>query len=701
MGNIENGGAASGDAARREPAGAGMTREGSAGAAGAGMTRRGFVKAAAAASAVSAAAAASGPAGALAQAAEAGYTPGTYECQVIGIDLMTVSMTFSESAIESVDIDANESPELGMLVIGGLADQIVSAQSPDIDVVAGATVTSKAVRAAARNCVAQARGEALPLEVDDLISPIAPAEAPDAWDYESDVVIVGASVAGLTAAAKLAQNGVSVTVLEKESKVGGTARITTCIGNYGGNKLVEQGYFADPYHDQDVMDYFQERATWSIDSDLLRNITVSLRETFDWWVDNDISLVGIGTWWAMPYPSQEGHAGEDEAAPTVAYLALWEQQLAEENGAKFLLSSPADCLVTDGEGGVVGVKAQNPDGAAIWLKADTAVILAADSFQTNPKMMQAYGGLAAGVKSGLAKGTGQVIRMGQGAGAAMSGIGSFAASTSMPIPDGARAMLPMRRNYDGMNYVCANPWCRFDARGERVTFVDGSKVAELGQGNDSIDCNHRQCAQDLAHGDTFIVFDSDWLSDLADNGATQFRAAWGKLASCPACMADPNRRVPEYFGSTDIEQNMEDAVADSSIKRADTLEELAGLMGLDADLVVSCVERWNADCEAGEGDPVHGYTAQNMSPVANPPFYGARLTPGLYAAFAGLKVTAENQVVGEDGQAIPGLYAAFHTAGGIAGEQQQLCPIGDQIGSMCASGYNIAKALLGEEWRTI
>lgn len=50
---------------------------------------------------------------------------------------------------------------------------------------------------------------------------------------------------------------------------------------------------------------------------------------------------------------------------------------------------------------------------------------------------------------------------------------------------------------------------------------------------------------------------------------------------------------------------------------------------------------------------------------------------------------------------IPGLYAAFHTAGGITGERQQLCPIGDQIGSMMASGYNIAKALLGDDWIVI
>ncbi len=111
--------------------------------------------------------------------------------------------------------------------------------------------------------------------------------------------------------------------------------------------------------------------------------------------------------------------------------------------------------------------------------------------------------------------------------------------------------------------------------------------------------------------------------------------------------------------------------------------------------------QWNADCEAGQGDWMHGYSAQNMTKVENGPFFGARITPGLYASFAGLKVTPKNEVVDGCGNVIPGLYAAFHTAGGIAGESQVMCPMGDQIGSMIASGYTIAKALIGEAWEMI
>lgn len=90
-----------------------------------------------------------------------------------------------------------------------------------------------------------------------------------------------------------------------------------------------------------------------------------------------------------------------------------------------------------------------------------------------------------------------------------------------------------------------------------------------------------------------------------------------------------------------------------------------------------------------------------MTKAEKGPFYAARITPGLYASFAGLKVSPKNEVVDTEGNVIPGLYAAFHTAGGIAGESQVMCPMGDQIGSMMASGYDISKALLGESWEMV
>ena len=197
------------------------------------ITRRTFVAGAAAAAVASQSAAA-----ALADAA--GYVPGTYSATVPVMNkTLTVEMDFSTEAIDAAHVDASsESDFLGQIAAPIVAERIVEAQSPDVDVVAGATVTCAAVKRAARLCVAQARGEQVEMPEDDMVSPIPAVEPPAAWDYEADVALVGASCAGLVCAAKLAQGGKSVVVAEKGTVPGGCGRVTVCIQGWGGNDLM-------------------------------------------------------------------------------------------------------------------------------------------------------------------------------------------------------------------------------------------------------------------------------------------------------------------------------------------------------------------------------------------------------------------------------------------------------------------------------
>jgi hypothetical protein len=265
--------------------------------------------------------------------------------------------------------------------------------------------------------------------------------------------------------------------------------------------------------------------------------------------------------------------------------------------------------------------------------------------------------------------------------------------------------MQVRRGYDCLSYFLANPWCRFDESGRRGQFVIdrigstfGDKGnAELGPQNDMIEGFHLQSASDYATGVQYVVLDSRWLDKLNSNGSPMAGNAQN-FFDCKECRTDPDYNVSEYFGPYDISESFEQGVEHGLIRTGETLAELAQAMGIDSDILQDVVNAWNEDCDTGEGDPLHGFSAQNMTKVETGPYYGAVITPGLYSSFAGLRVTEKNEVVDLDGNIIPGLYAGFHTAGGIAGENQQMCPVGDQIGSMSASGYNIAKALLGEEW---
>ncbi|EHL08301.1 MULTISPECIES: FAD-binding protein [Desulfitobacterium] len=89
------------------------------------------------------------------------YTPGTYTAQAAGFGgKVSVTMTFDANAITDVKIEgADETPAVGGKAIEEFPGMLMEAQSADIDGISGASYTSKAVLAAAANCVAQAKGE--------------------------------------------------------------------------------------------------------------------------------------------------------------------------------------------------------------------------------------------------------------------------------------------------------------------------------------------------------------------------------------------------------------------------------------------------------------------------------------------------------------------------------------------------------------
>ena len=94
-----------------------------------------------------------------APAGEVSYVPGTYTAEATGMGNVVVNVTVDESSITAVEIDGSgETPEIGGAAVGTLTDQVMAAQGPEIDGVAGATLTSGAVKTAVAAALAEAAG---------------------------------------------------------------------------------------------------------------------------------------------------------------------------------------------------------------------------------------------------------------------------------------------------------------------------------------------------------------------------------------------------------------------------------------------------------------------------------------------------------------------------------------------------------------
>ncbi len=107
------------------------------------------------------------------------------------------------------------------------------------------------------------------------------------------------------------------------------------------------------------------------------------------------------------------------------------------------------------------------------------------------------------------------------------------------------------------------------------------------------------------------------------------------------------------------------------ILRADTLEELAGKMGMDPAAVTASVRRFNENARQGKdpdfgkgsvpynrylGDPDHKPNPC-IGPIETAPFYAVKVVPGDIGTFAGLRTDRYARVLDQKGAPIEGLYA--------------------------------------------
>ncbi len=76
------------------------------------------------------------------------------------------------------------------------------------------------------------------------------------------------------------------------------------------------------------------------------------------------------------------------------------------------------------------------------------------------------------------------------------------------------------------------------------------------------------------------------------------------------------------------------------------------------------VERYNSFVEAGKDEDFG--KPKPLHKIAKPPFYAAWATPVLHDTRAGLRINGKCQVVGMNGEIIPGLYCGGETAGGFS-----------------------------------
>ncbi len=131
------------------------------------------------------------------------------------------------------------------------------------------------------------------------------------------------------------------------------------------------------------------------------------------------------------------------------------------------------------------------------------------------------------------------------------------------------------------------------------------------------------------------------------------------------------------------------------MQKADSLEELADLLGFvgeDKDAFLATCERYNELFDAQE-DADYGKEAYRLSELRTPPFYGCWFGGSLLTTLDGLRINAKMQVLDDDYEVVPGLYAAGDCSGSFFATNYPEYIVGVAAGRSVTEGRQCVKMI--------
>lgn len=467
--------------------------------------------------------------------------------------------------------------------------------------------------------------------------------APETKDC--DLVVLGGGGSGLVAAVRAAQlSGKKVIVLEKAKKPGGNTAL-------GHGFLMRYTKWHEAAGLPDVREEFinklYEDTGKTLDYEMLKNATYGLSDMFDWLctfgdVEQYFKLMKPGDPGVPPgipfamidFPQRIDNVNSSDTSMGPGWMGSFVVnkmlEVGKTLGVEVLTQHKAEHLLVDDYGAFCGVEASNP-GGTVTIRAK-GCILATGGFAHNDQLMtKTNPDFFRGVpvkRLSVAGSTGDGMTLAQEIGAQLD-------LERLRVPASGPVHHPF--NYTVMSLGgFSSPM--FDQTGKKVPMLGGGPGSPTGPLDKMEGCF------------VYTVMDSDTVRRNGE-GAIQRN-------NDPAAQ----RSKENYQHEIDLE-----ASCGLPVRKAWTLEELAEKMGVNPAVFLSEVEKHNTEAaEAKKNPPEPGpFGPMIQESISKPPFYavyGGRFSE---SASGGVVTNTTLEVVRENGEAIPGLWAVGDACRGL------------------------------------
>lgn len=486
------------------------------------------------------------------------------------------------------------------------------------------------------------------------VKPIAAKEIKET--VETDVVVIGAGLAGFCAALAAQEAGSRVIVLEKSRTWGGRGCHITA---FGSKLQAKEGVKVD------YAEVIRRLIAWGqgrMDERLLWQFAKNSGDSFDWLADicdkhglrpflwegyykgptyTEFPVMHIFVKKGVDLNDAKQVYGKTDDMGNIPLLNALQKEV-EGRGIPIRFRTPVvRILRPKADGAVQGVIAGEA-GKYVQVNAKKGVIIATGCYGSNEEMRKCFAPFSLKVDEQIyfpfKTNTGDGHVMAMQIGGVMQKVDNHAATIHLEAG------------------ACSYGFLHVNALGERFK-------------NEDVNTQSKSCTKELQPkgGVAWTVYDSNWLKDLAeqlDNNLAgglffgQLYQEWGSKFN------------PELEQMTQAQH-----IKDGKVVVADTLEELADKMGVPREAFVKTVARYNELAKRGE-DVDFGKRAALVKPIVKGPFYAGRLRSMLLAMSGGLHTDPTLHVLDKNDRPIEKLWVAGAAAGDYfgSGDYPTICP---------------------------
>jgi succinate dehydrogenase/fumarate reductase flavoprotein subunit len=444
-----------------------------------------------------------------------------------------------------------------------------------------------------------------------------------------DLAVVGAGIAGLTAANRAAELGCRVLVLEKGEgeHYPCNSRIATGVLNVA---------HIDPHSDPQVLRQAIELDTEGYAVPALADALAGIAGQSMQWLRAEgariikVPIHGKSRWVLAPPRTLSAGLDWRGRGPDVVLQTL--RANLKRRGGEIMLETRATALRME-QGRCVGVMAQQA-GQSLSIEA-TSVLLADGGFQGNPDLVRRFISprSEALTQRNAGSGVGDALLMAEEAGAKLTDATSFYGHLL---------------SRDSLTNPGLWPYPTMDTLAGGAVIVDrtGRRFIDEGLGG-------------IAHSNALARLDHPLSATAIFD-----HAIWETTGR--AELVPPNPQLVSAGGT---------------LIDAPDLVMLAEKIGVPAPPLQQTIETYNKAVTANQGDRLDPPRTSgrmfgesrstgkrvSVAPIATPPYYAIPLAAGISYTMGGIEIDAQARVTGRNGEPIGGLFAAGSCTGGVEG----------------------------------